>query len=251
MYRPVGATEDFDWRLNGWAFVAEDAVLPSGQIAKKGARLTAIKVVKLTRKKNLQLSLPNASALLLHSALCAEADAATIRISCGIDSSIKRVVTFETDTHGFDYLEKKASSVFLCITALEAFANEMLTDDVTYQSKDRNGDSVTLNREEIERRLSLDEKLSVVLPKIFGTAPPKSSSCWAPYIETRRLRDRIIHWKNSDRKASDIDEDNAWSALMLSPRATDATIGVIDFFMKVKIPKPGWYEGLKFSQKAC
>ena len=80
-----------DWRLIAIARLAEDwANLWTGQIVPKGQRLTVSAVIQLTKKKQLTIPLPNASALLLDASARAIAAARVTREANAIDITLHK-----------------------------------------------------------------------------------------------------------------------------------------------------------------
>jgi len=109
-------------------------------------------------------------------------------------------------TRVYDYLELICASITFAYTALEAFANEELPDDFIYEFEEQTDSGLYVvrqsDKEQIEHRFSLSEKLATVLPQALGKSSPKGTSSWEGFVHMRRLRDRIIHMKSSDRKHS-------------------------------------------------
>ena len=118
------------------------------------------------------------------------------------------------------------SSVIFAYTAIEAFVNEEIPDDFIYEEQTDSGLLIPRQKEWIERHLSLDEKVAVILPKAKGKPTPKGLSIWGGYVHLRRLRDRIIHMKSHDRarsKGDNLYPDSIWSEL-LHPEQRDYPI---------------------------
>lgn len=113
----------------------------------------------------------------------------------------------------FDYLENCMAHVVFAFTALEAFANEALPDSVTYDVE-RGGVAKVLAKSEIERQLNLDEKLGKVLPEALGIPSPKGKKVWEKYRGLKKIRDRLVHLKSVDRRASGPDDETIWGTLL-------------------------------------
>lgn len=177
---------DNDWRMEDFLFLSEDTRLPSGQIAKKGSQITKHSVAQLTSKKQVLIALPNATALFLNASRRSWEEAKSLRQHSNIDHSIKSEVTFTTRSESFDYLERVMESVIMAHTALEAFVNEKIPDDFLYHTHRRSPVILeTMGKKEIERYLSLDEKLSDVLPECLGIASPKGTRCWEGFVKLK------------------------------------------------------------------
>ena len=86
--------------------------------------------------------------------------------------------------------------------------------------------------EQIERYVSLDEKLNTVLPQIIGVSSPKGKAEWANYRRLKKIRDRIIHNKRVDRVPSKGKDETLWRFLCDSDFRDFATHvkGIIDYY---------------------
>jgi len=115
----------------------------------------------------------------------------------------------------FDYFESFASHVVFAFTALEAFANESIPKDYTYRTE-KKGESVQLSKIEIERTISLDEKLDCILPDALGVASPKGKKPWQQYKMLKKMRDRIIHLKSVDQSSSGYEQKSVWGMMLRS-----------------------------------
>lgn len=232
-----------DWRLQAYSYLAEDWTSPwTGEFYLKGTRLTVATNIALTKKKELTISLPNASALLLNASALAFAGAREIRSRSGIDKTLHRTVSFPSDADAFDFLEGMISSIVLAFTALEAFVNESIPSDYLYVHNCKSDAAVeTVNRDSIERNVRLDVKLTEILPDVFGCASPKGGRAWQGYRALKKTRDRIIHMKSEDRKSSGSDVDTVWKAILVSAAPHIAVKHIIDHFVTHMSEKPSWH----------
>lgn len=115
----------------------------------------------------------------------------------------------------FDFFEQAISHVVFAFTALEAFANEVIPEGHVYtRPDDKKGITVTYQKEEIERNVSLDEKLQTVLPPIHSVPPPKGTQVWERFKQIKTMRDRIIHLKAADRRTSGPEDETLWGDLL-------------------------------------
>lgn len=115
----------------------------------------------------------------------------------------------------FDYFELFLSHVVFSFTALEAFANEAIPTDYIYDRIEK-GQVKPLVKLEVERTVSLDEKLHSVLPIALGVSNPKGKKLWQNYKLLKKMRDRIIHLKAVDRSASGPDKESVWGMMLRS-----------------------------------
>lgn len=246
--------EDDDWRLNAVARLAEDWANPwTGQTVPKGQRLTVSSVIQLTKKKQITIPLPNATALLLNASAKAFAAASAIREANDIDKTLHKDVSFRSDGEAFDYIERKMEAIVLAFTAIEAFVNESIPSDFVY-ARQQEGKAVleAVAKPRIERHIPIDEKLTVVLPEVLGCPSPRGSKCWAGYKQLKQTRDRLVHMKSDDRKSSQADVKTLWSAVIVAPAPHVEAKALIDHFVKAMLNKPEWharYPNLKYSGK--
>lgn len=115
----------------------------------------------------------------------------------------------------FDLFEQLFLNIVFAYTALEAFANQTIPDDFVFTKlrQDKKCEE-SHNKEQIERNLSLDIKLSEVLPQITGVKFTKGTALWNEYAKLRDIRDRIIHVKSADLGVKDIKVESIWADLL-------------------------------------
>ncbi len=101
----------------------------------------------------------------------------------------------------FDYFEIVIGAVIASYTAIEAFANLMIPEDYLYSINGKNkneGITTSYKKDAIERHISLEEKLQVVLPNIYSTPKPQSDSTWwTSFQSLENIRNELIHAKRS------------------------------------------------------
>lgn len=228
-----------DWRMQD-VMQTTDELIWNGQIIPKGRQVTFLSVTKLTKKKHLSIALPNATALCLNISKRSWEEARCIRKTSKIDSSIKKEVGFDSMSQAFDYIERVFESVILAFTALEAFVNEKIPDDFKFEEI-RKGKANFLDKTEIERRLSLDEKLSKVLPQAMGIGSPKGEKCWQGYKDLQQVRDRIIHMKKLDRRSSGPEIPTLWHEIFKIMAPHQQAKEIIDFLVAEIGQEPRWH----------
>jgi hypothetical protein len=237
-----------DWRTGTTAAISQDWVSPwTGTKAPKGSHLTVVSIVELSPLRNLTIEIPNATALMLNASARAFSEAQHLRRNSGVDDTSRRETSFDSDGAAFDFLEQVIAAVLLGYTSLEAFANESVPDDYVYARHDRS--SLVLEasgKETIERYVSLDEKLTKVLPDIFGSKSPKGRSCWPEYRALKSLRDRLIHMKTKDRRSPHGASKTLWQVVVKTPAPHLAVTSVLHHFLKSSPTAPGWYKQLPF-----
>lgn len=232
-----------DWRLQTTTHLAEDWVSPwTGVKSPKGTRITVVSVVQLTKKKLLTVPIPNATATMLNAAAIAYDNARRLRAGSDIDKTLKKEFSFHSEKDALDYIERMIEAIVLAFSAIEAFANESIPADFVYARHKRSEILLeAANKETIERHSSIDEKLTSVLPEVFGCASPKGMRCWQDYKQLKDARDRIIHMKTEDRKSSGPDVDTVWKAIILTPAPHLAAKEIIDHFVKAMKSQPQWH----------
>ncbi|WP_036242894.1 hypothetical protein [Methylobacter luteus] len=195
---------DNDWRMQDVHFSGKDWTSPwTGQVVPKGSQITFRSITQLTKEKQLCIALPNATALCLSSSMRAWKEAQEIRKKANIDSSIKEQVTFNTTSESFDYIERVMESIVMAFTALEAFVNENIPDDYEYHIH-RKSEIIleVMDKKAIERWLSLDEKLSVVLPEAISVDSPKGRAVGCGDERNRINRERCGSFLTTSYKAA-------------------------------------------------
>lgn len=235
---------DRDWRLQTTTEVAEDWKNPwSGQIVPKGTRITVVTVAKLNSKKLITMPVPNGSAILLSASRKSYLRAKELRKKNNIDSSIKKNAEFVTESEAFDFIEDTIQSIILAFSAIEAFANEVIPEDYQYACFLKNKTTLeTVDKKGIESKISLEEKLDVVIPKVLGVQSLKRDKAWSKFMELKKLRNRIIHMKTEDRKSSGPDSDTLWHELLKSGNPPKTAFEAIKYFTSKMDAPPQWVD---------
>lgn len=122
-------------------------------------------------------------------------------------SSNTMVVPDSEESGLFDCLEDSIACIVFAYTAIEAFANESIPDEFEYRRENPGGKFTELyGKDQIERNVSLDDKLDKVLPLIFDVPSPKGTKQWEDYVRLTRIRNRLIHLKSKDLRPSGPDD---------------------------------------------
>jgi hypothetical protein len=190
-----------DWRYH--------AIGPVGSTG-----IGSISTTEKFREKIVSFGLPSASALYPSAARNAHMRRAAIDLSSVLVPHLQGTWS-EDHSPLFDYFESFASEVIFSFTALEAFANEVIPADFTYQFKsNKKSGTVPLSKAEIERQVSLDEKLKSVLPQAHNIKSPNGTKPWQDYKELKDVRNRLIHLKSIDRKTSGPEHQTLWGLML-------------------------------------
>lgn len=225
--RQLDLLEKEDWRYH--------AIGPGGT----GLVMLATSEKKSKHSKRVHsFALPSAPALYLSLAK----EARKRRLAIEIDSSFiihpkPQGIWPENHSPVFDYFQEFSAEVIFSFTALEAFANELVPADFTYAWTNRKKEKLSFTGSEIERRVSLDEKLKCVLPQAHNIPSPAGTKPWSEYKELKKIRDRLVHMKSVDRKASGPDDQTIWGLMLWNkkynyPRVAHSIMGAYPSLVK-------------------
>jgi hypothetical protein len=203
-----------DWRYRTVTTLAKDWKSPyTGFLHKVGTPVSVTTFVKHASRE-IQIGDPSAPALFLSISWQSYQDALKRN---PFRPSAKPQKGKDPSRGAYDYLEAIMSSILFAYTAIEAFANEEIPADYSHPSQRRSGLLVVLWKPSIERQVDLSEKLATILPDVMKVASPKGTKTWQDYIELKRMRDRLVHMKSSDRAVSkhgNLHPDSIWRALL-------------------------------------
>lgn len=194
-----------------WRFHAIDAV---------GTGLGMIATIEKLAKRHLSFGLPSAPALYLSLARNAHARRVAIDVDACFVNHPKPQGTWPEDHRVlFDFFELFIAEVIFSFTAIEAFANESIPANFIYSWKNAK-EVKQLSRADVERSVQLDEKLKRVLPMAHNIKSPAGTRAWQGFKELKTIRDRVIHMKSVDRRASGPEQQTLWG-LMLEQKQQD------------------------------
>jgi hypothetical protein len=165
--------------------------------------------------KTVSFGQPSASALFINLAISSRLRRRDIDpIACFVDHPHPQGTFPEQHSKLFDYFEEFASEVIFSFLAIEAFVNENISSDFIYEIPKGTRKGQTLQGEELQRNISLDDKIKSVLPLVTGTKSPAGLGVWEQYLHLKRLRDRITHLKSQDRSASGPEDKTIWGSML-------------------------------------
>jgi len=246
-----------DWRIQGVTRITKDlpAAFPGGPSHKAGTPIHLGTSTRGTGDQPIGFVTPSSTALAL---------------SIAINASIQSVILFQqiifenvSTPEGpgmsvlykkisplFDYFESCMTTVTFSYQALETFCNWEIADKIqgTFTVKRDNVDE-TFTVDEIERRLSTEEKLHLIIPMLFGTASPKGRKAWENFKKLKHARDSIVHLKSSDQYPNrnlptTVDKDSLYF-VFLNNKMTyfpKAAIKMIQHFYPGSKGIPRWLE---------
>lgn len=216
-------------------------------IDKVGTGLGSIPTEELLKKNVVFFGLPSGPALFLHLAYRAYVKIKDVEPLSLFNHSLfnHHDQGIWPDDHGrlFDFFEDFISHSVYSFTAIEAFANESIPENFQYVSVNRAGEEQIYEKDEIERKVNLDEKLDKILPTIYSVPSPKGKKVWEHYKEMKKVRDRIIHLKSIDQKPSGIEDETIWGNMLRihDKPLCDFAYEVIGYF-EPAISNRRWYK---------
>ena len=203
-----------DWRLHAVTAVSED----SGGL-KRGDVIKAAFPLKLGDGTTVQAGAPNLDGLILDFAAKLDVEAVRLQAEMAAEAASGRMVE---DASLFEILQKRMGSAAFAFTAVESFANEVISNayyqGFQYEQMQPSGIVAVLSHEDVLRHVSTDEKLASILPAHLKLPSPKGGVHWQNFQRLKKIRNRIIHLKDGDR-ANSVDK-SLWEQ-MLDPVACD------------------------------
>ncbi|HRH36704.1 MAG TPA: hypothetical protein PK760_00065 [Flavobacteriales bacterium] len=243
--KPSTNIESMDWRINNLTQLKSYIHPVSGQTIPADNAVTEAAILPLG-KKTVCISVPNTTALFLnlshtHRMLAEEGLA---RCTEHKDPHNKL-----PDEVAYELIQSVMASIVFACSALESFANEMTPDNYVHVVKKKDG-HLHHDKDQIERWITLSDKLGEVLPKALGVKSPKGGRNWEACEKLIRLRDRIIHMKTADRKfAGPVGTQRTiWNNLIADPLPQTHSVAkaMMKSFLDAKGLKPRWFEKCPF-----
>lgn len=243
-----------DWRLKAITTLAKPFSMPGSELRhEKGAAVMLTTFAKF-RGHILSFGVPNMSAIFLNfsNELWQESEIYFKNSNNFVEPISRHLLpgTLDIKDRGlfFDMLEKRMGAIVFAFTALESFANDSIPLEYNYE-QDRNDKKYLekYNKEQIEKNLNLDTKLSVILPNIYNVKSPKSKTTWSKYTELKKLRDRIVHLKSQDMASKDANTKTIWSDVINEnlPNYASESKELIKHYFSNK-PEPRWLQKCPF-----
>jgi hypothetical protein len=138
-----------------------------------------------------------------------------------------------------DYIEEIQTSIVFSYTALEAFANLSIPVNYFYHQKVKNkGIDEQYDKKAIERWISLETKIKIILPEIYKTRKIDTTKNWAYFKQLEGYRHDIIHQKT-------IEDTEFYKRYFRNDifKICDCAVGLIHFFYEkseLKSTNPLW-----------
>jgi len=209
----------YDWRLRAVTTAAAPFVSPNGVLFEAGTPIVAICPVEYNPKMQLRYNFPSVSALLLdYSHKLWSEGSNTLELFTEGHGTASSPKLPKSDGPLLDLLERRMAAVVFAYTAIEAFSNEALTFAYTHKkwvySRINPGDGDALyTLDDIQRFMSLDDKLCGPLPEFFGVKSlKKNDALWQTFKHMTRIRHFIAHPKLEVQKSPK--ERTLWKLLV-------------------------------------
>jgi hypothetical protein len=205
--------DGFDWRIAAATRIVNPipAAYPGGPSHRGGSALFQSALVETHSGENIGFTLPSATAMAINVAINAGKEANKLKRKLVFDDVVTfngpgRSVSNSANSMLYDFFEQCMISVAFSYQALEVFSNHTI-------ARDQKGSMVVKRRKkravlapiELERHLSTEEKLTIVLPKIKNVPTPKGKHSWQLFKKLKHARDATIHLKYRDQQAVDRD----------------------------------------------
>lgn len=235
MIEPSLIVQDIPSHKEGRMYAAR--LFGSAEGIVRGGKLVSASTVANIDKKDVSFSVPSHAALCLnmaHSAYKVAQELWKPEIIKNTDSGFR---VEDELPRLYDFFEQMFLNVVFSFTAVEAFSNSIIPEDFVFaRTRDDKKCEESYTKEQIERHLSLDIKISEVLPKVVGKACARGSNIWTDCALLRDRRNRIIHVKSADLGISLKGERTIWEEL-LKLRSKDSSL-IAHKIIKYFVPEP-------------
>lgn len=200
-----------DWRIAAAARIAKDipAAYPGVPSHKAGSAVYQSALVQTDTGENVGFTLPSSTAMAINVAMNAGAQANKLKKMLVFDNVVTpngagKSVSNRVNSVLYDFFEQCMVSVTFSYQALEVFSNHTIARELKKaMTVKRRKKRILLSPEDLERQLSTEEKLSVVLPEIRNLPTPKGKQPWESFKKLKYARDATIHLKSKDQQVVD------------------------------------------------
>jgi len=124
---------------------------------------------------------------------------------------ILNITSDETHPIYNSYLQFKISSIIMLTCSLEAFINSMIKEDFEHLDINQN----KLTQEQIQRKLSIKEKITIVMPQYYRIDfKSKYKTDYDLIMSLVRLRNEFVHLKNYNKSPMSTEYQSLFLDLM-------------------------------------
>lgn len=141
------------------------------------------------------------------------------------------VVQPESLSKLYDYFESIQSCIIMIYSAIEALCNVAIPDTYSLTKKNNKGITEIWDKANIEKWTPTEEKAGKIVPELLGIESPKSQPFWENFKKLKKIRDEIIHQKQSALTPNEV--ESAFLALLLNETIFDkvkAGFSVVQYF---------------------
>lgn len=214
--RMVIPESEADWRFATVAKVKGDHYL-EGQLVKDGTLLWLTTVTPSTGHGMVSFPTPHPAALAFSLAFDAARAAAAMRSRLTFDGGRGKVsVSSDSVPALFAYFEQAMAAAVFSFQCIEVHANQAIAT-LAKQAIDvpRRRGVERLEPEELERHLSTDEKVTLVLPGLTSAKSLKKTQYWASYRALKEVRDSTVHLKSANQYVRNkVDKSSVYHRLL-------------------------------------
>jgi hypothetical protein len=245
-----------DWRIAAIATLAKDipAAYPGGPSHKAGAQIYQVESIINSDGENIGFITPSATAMALNQAIKASAQAKDLFDKLTFDNVATpkgpgKSISKDKISALYDFFEQCMVSATFSFQSIETFCNHTISRELKTNFRlKRRRKWYNFTPKELERKISTEEKLATVLPKIKSVSSPKGKKVWQEFKVLKETRDATIHLKSTDLETSENVKNDALFFQFLNHKSEEfpkAAVEMIRYFMKGKEPR--WLQLIKIN----
>ncbi|WP_348236472.1 hypothetical protein [Vibrio parahaemolyticus] len=240
-----------DYRIAAVTTITADvpSAYPGGPSHKAGTPIYQSSLVRNNSNELVSFILPSSTAMALNMSLKSAKRANKLRSNIEFQSVLTPdgsglAVTNDSNEALFDYFEECMVAVTFAFQTLELFCNHSISRNMTQGMEvKRRKSRLHMSPSELERQLSTEEKLALVLPKVLKKSTPKGKQPWELYKKLKIARDSTIHMKYTDQQV--LSHDTLYFQFLNNSDVTiypKAAINMLLWFTSGAVPR--WLEKL-------
>ncbi len=193
-----------DWRADLVTSLASDWTSPwTGVTHLAGSPAAKVTPGRDAARRPLSFVSPSPEALAISLANRAAADATVLRRVVEETAPARHGESWSVDdgdlTQLFDFFEACFVAVTFSFQSIEAFANRVIDVEVKNPFEwTREGTPVAMGSSALQRQVTTETKLAVILPRLLGVPSPKGRAPWEGFRRLKTVRDAVVHIKGDD-----------------------------------------------------